>query len=77
MRSDVMDEKKKQVLRNGTAIIVLLVFLTIAEYLIGAYVKIWWGAAFLLGIAALKSYFVIRDYMHVGRVFASDEETHS
>jgi hypothetical protein len=54
-----------------------LVFLTIAEYLIGAYVKIWWGAAFLLGIAALKSYFVIRDYMHVGRVFASDEETHS
>jgi len=71
-----MEDKKKQILRNGTAVILLLVFLTMAEFLIGAYVKIWWGAAFLLGIAALKSFFVIRDYMHVGRVFASDEEVH-
>jgi hypothetical protein len=72
-----MEEKKKQVLKAGTAIIIVLLSLTASEFLIGAYVKIWWGAVILLGISALKSVFVIRDYMHVGRVFAADEETQS
>ena len=30
----------------------------------------------LLGIALLKAFFIVRDYMHLGRVFASDEESH-
>ena len=72
-----MEEKKKQVLKAGTAIIILLLFLTAVEFLIGAYVKIWWGAAFLLGVSTLKAVFVIRDYMHIGRVFSADEEKHS
>jgi hypothetical protein len=72
-----MEEKKKQLLKIGTSVIVLLFFLTLAEFFIGAYVKIWWGAVILLGIGLLKSVFVIRDYMHVGRLFAGDEETHS
>ena len=72
-----MEEKKMQVLKAGTAIIILLLFLTVVEFLIGAYVKIWWGAAFLFGVSILKAVFVVRDYMHVGRVFAKDEENHS
>jgi len=72
-----MEEKKKQLLKIGTSVIVLLFFLTLVEFFIGAYVKIWWGAVILLGIGLLKSVFVIRDYMHVGRLFAGDEETHS
>lgn len=72
-----MEEKKKLVLRAGTSIIVLLFFLTISEYLIGAYVKIWWGAVILLIIAAIKAFFVVRDYMHIGRLFKTDEEAHS
>ncbi len=72
-----MEEKKNLVLKNGTSIIIVLLFLTAAEFLIGAYVKIWWGAAILLGIGALKATFVVRDYMHVRRVFAANEETHS
>jgi hypothetical protein len=72
-----MEEKKKLALRNGTAIIVLLLFLTLSEFFIGAYVKIWWGAVILLGIGLLKAWFVVRDYMHVGRLFAREEESHS
>jgi hypothetical protein len=32
----------------------------------------WWAAIF--AIAVLKAFFVVRDYMHIGRLFASDEE---
>ena len=72
-----MDEaKKKQALWVGSAVMILLVSLTIAEYLIGSYVTIWWGAAALIGIAILKATFVVREYMHVKRVFAGDEEVH-
>lgn len=71
-----MEEKKKQILKAGTAIIILLLFLTAAEFLIGAFVKIWWGAVVLLGISIMKAFFVVRDYMHVSRLFAAEEETH-
>jgi hypothetical protein len=71
-----MEEKKKQILKAGNSIILLLLFLTISEYLIGAYVKIWWGAVSLLVIAGIKTAFVMRDYMHIGRLFSGDQESH-
>jgi hypothetical protein len=71
-----MEEKKNQALKRGTALIIVLVFLTISEFLIGQYVKIWWGAVILLGIASIKAFFVVRDYMHVGRLTAGSEEVH-
>ena len=70
------DAKKKQALWVGTAVIILLVSLTVAEYLIGSYVTIWWGAVTLIGISILKATFVVREYMHVKRLFAADEEVH-
>ena len=72
-----MEEKKKQILKAGNSIILLLLFLTISEYLIGAYVKIWWGAVSLLVIAGIKAVFVMRDYMHIRRLFSGDQESHS
>lgn len=72
-----MEEKKKQILKAVNSIILLLLFLTISEYLIGAYVKIWWGAVSLLVIAGIKAVFVMRDYMHIGRLFSGDQESHS
>lgn len=72
-----MEEQKKQILRIGTSIIILLLFLTIVEYFIGQYVKIWWGAVVLLGISILKAFYIVRDYMHVGRLFAQEEDIHA
>lgn len=72
-----MEEQKKQVLRIGTSIIILLLFLTIVEYFIGQYVEIWWGAVVLIGISILKAFYIVRDYMHVGRLFAREEDIHT
>jgi hypothetical protein len=60
--------------RIGIAIFILLVALTIGEFAIGAIAPSW--GAILLGVAILKSYFIIRDYMHLPRLF-SGEEDHS
>lgn len=70
-----MEEKKKEAYRVGVVVLILLTVLTIGEYAIGAIAVQWWAP--LLGIAVLKAFFVIRDYMHIGRLFAGDEEGHS
>lgn len=69
---EALQTKKKEAYRKGIAVMVLLFFLTISEYWIGAVAYYWWAA--ILGIALLKAFFVVRDYMHVGRLFAADEE---
>lgn len=71
-----MDENKKQAaFRVGTAVMILLTVLTIGEYFIGAVAYEWWAP--LIGIAVIKAFFVVRDYMHLPRLFAGEEETHS
>jgi hypothetical protein len=69
------EEKKKQAYRNGLVVLILLVTFTVGEFFIGAVASYWW--AVLLGIALLKAFFIVRDYMHIGRLFASEEEVHS
>ncbi len=69
------EEKKKQAYRNGLVVLILLVTFTVGEFFIGAVASYWW--AVLLGIALLKAFFIARDYMHIGRLFASEEEVHS
>jgi hypothetical protein len=68
-----MDEKKQKAYRNGTAVFVLLMILTIGEFLVGRFAPVFWTA--LMGIGIIKAFFVVRDYMHIGRVFAGDEES--
>ena len=68
-----MDEtKKKDAFNKGLAIFILLAFLTAGEYMIGSIAPLWWTP--LIGIAILKAFFVVRDFMHIGRVFAGEEE---
>lgn len=70
-----MDEdKKKQAYRNGAAVLLILGVATIGEYFIGSVASIWWAP--LMGIALFKAFFIIRDYMHLARLFASEEEGH-
>lgn len=70
-----MDEiKKKEAYHKGIAIIILLAVLSVIEFTIGRLASAWWVPLML--IALVKAFFVVRDYMHIGRVFAGDEETH-
>jgi hypothetical protein len=66
--------KKKAAWQIGLAVFILLVALTIGEYFVGAIAVTWWFI--LIGIAVLKAFFVIRDYMHLPRLFKGDEEEH-
>jgi cytochrome c oxidase subunit IV len=68
-----MEEDKKIIAyRIGAVVFGLLVVLTIGEYLIGSIASVWWAP--LLGIAILKAFLILRDYMHVGRLFAVEDE---
>jgi hypothetical protein len=67
-----MAEMKKLAYRKGEIILLLLAVLTIGEFLIGYYASIWWAP--LLAIALIKAFLIVRDYMHIGRVFAASEE---
>jgi hypothetical protein len=69
-----VEDRKAAALRNGVAIFILLAFMTVGEYLIGAYVVGW--AAPLAFIAILKAALIVRDYMHLPRLFSGDEEAH-
>jgi hypothetical protein len=66
--------KKNEALRVGLAVFILLACFTLGEFLIGAYVVGW--AAPLWLIAIIKAALVIRDYMHLPRLFAGDEDVH-
>jgi hypothetical protein len=67
------NEKLSQLYRIGIAVFVLLAAMTIGEYLIGS-IAIGWTWP-LWGIAILKATLIIRDYMHLPKVFGSTEET--
>ncbi len=64
--------KKKEAYRRGLAVMILLFFLTAGEYWVGSIAYSWWTVIF--AIALLKAFFVVRDYMHIGRLFAAEEE---
>ena len=66
-----MDDKLKFQYSKGITVLILLAVMTIGEYFIGAVASIWWAP--LLAIATLKAFFIVRDYMHIGRLFATDE----
>lgn len=69
-----MDDKKKQAFGIGITVLLLLAVMTVGEFGIGFYASVWWAP--LLGIGVLKASFIIRDYMHLGQLFASDDEEH-
>lgn len=70
-----MEEKRNEAYRVGVGVMILLAVLTIGEYFLGSIASAWWAPLML--IALVKAFFVLRDYMHVGRLFSEEEESHS
>lgn len=70
-----MSEPKSQkstAFRAGIIILVILAVLTAAEYGLSLSGQ---SAAFIfLGIGLVKAFFVVRDYMHLGKLFSGGEE---
>ena len=72
-----IDEKSdayKADLSIGNWILVMLGVLTVGEFLVGVIAPPW--GVILLIIALWKAFYVVKDFMHVGRLFGNDEETH-
>jgi len=72
--NDELSIKKKEAYQAGLAILILLAALTLGEYgiaVVGANIAI-----IFFVISLIKAFFIIRDYMHVGRLFR-DQEDHS
>ena len=67
-------DRRRETLYTGLWIIIMLAVLTVGEFLVAVIAPPW--ASILLFVAAFKAFWVIKDYMHVGRLFSSDEETH-
>jgi hypothetical protein len=68
-----MDEKKKKLAyEKGLIVLVWLAVLTIGELWFALMEIPWWSI--LLFIALVKASLVVRDYMHIGRLFAGEEE---
>jgi uncharacterized ion transporter superfamily protein YfcC len=70
-----MDENKKsEAFQIGLSVITLLIVFTVGEYLLGVIAVDWWMP--LIAIGLFKAFFIIRDYMHLPRLFAAEEEIH-
>ena len=68
-----MDEKKKKAAyEKGIIILVWLAVLSIGELWFALMGIPWWNI--LVVIALVKATLVVRDYMHIGRLFSGEEE---
>ena len=68
-----MDKKKKKAAyEKGMILLVWLAVLSIAELWFALMDLPWWSI--LLVIALIKAVLVVRDYMHIGRLFYGEEE---
>lgn len=66
------NEAVKEKYNVGVAVLILLAAITIGEFGIAVVGKN--IGAILMLIAVLKAFFIIRDYMHFGRLFSEEEE---
>lgn len=73
MEQDNKTSKLNEKYSLGVTIIILLAALTIGEFLIAT---VGTNLALILMLVALvKAGLVIRDYMHIGKLFSGEEET--
>jgi len=66
-----LEERKKEAFRAGLGVLILLAVFTMGEFWLGSVASVWWVP--LLIIAILKAFMVVRDYMHLPRLFAGEE----
>jgi hypothetical protein len=69
-----LEENKKRALNVGLVVLIMLAVLTLGEYLMGSIASTWFAP--LMFVALIKAFFIVRDYMHLSRVFEGDEEVH-
>jgi hypothetical protein len=69
----MMDEKKKSLAyENGVIVFIILAVFTIAELWFALFGLNWWSIFIVIAFA--KAFLVVRDYMHIGRLFSGEEE---
>lgn len=68
------NETKAEAFQIGVTVMILLGSLTIGEYFLGSIAPVW--AAPLWAIALIKTFFIVREYMHISRLFTEGEEVH-
>lgn len=66
------NESRRAALNRGMWVALMLAVLTFGEFLVGVIAPPW--GMLLMVVAAFKAFFVITEYMHIGRLFSSDEE---
>lgn len=71
-KSEELEESKKKAFNVGLVVLIMLAVLTVGEYMIGSVASTWFAP--LMFIALIKAFFILRDYMHISRVFAGEEE---
>lgn len=65
---------RRAALYTGLWVFIMLAVLTFGEFIVGVIASPW--GRVLLVVAAFKAFWVVKDYMHIGRLFGSDEEGH-
>jgi 4-hydroxybenzoate polyprenyltransferase len=72
--TDTVLQSRKVALRSGMWVFLMLGILTLGEFLVALIAPPWgW---MLLVVAVWKSFYVVKDYMHIGRTFGRGEEAH-
>jgi hypothetical protein len=66
------DEAKKEAFRIGEVTLLLLAVFSIGEFFIGRIAIGWLAPLFIISI--IKASLIMRDYMHISRLFMEDEE---
>ena len=71
---EALAQAQKKAFGDGVFVLIILGVLTFGEFIVGSVAPAW-GTVLL--IAALgKAFFVVRDYMHISRLWNNEEEAH-
>jgi len=65
-------KKKAHIYEKGAFVLIVLAVLTVGELWFALLGITWWSILIL--IALTKAFMVVRDYMHIGRLFAGEEQ---
>jgi len=66
------DIDKSKIYENGIFVLIILASLTIGELWFALFGITWWNILILIALG--KAFLVVRDYMHIGRLFSGEEE---
>lgn len=69
---NTQENSRRSALYVGLWVFIMLGILTFGEFLVGVIAAPW--APMLLLVAVFKAFFVIKEYMHIGRAFGGEEE---